>query len=129
MPTMTVHVTTTGSAGSASGDTTIEFPIPLGFIDAIELDYHGSAPATTDVTVVETDTNGLEQTILSVSDNNTDGTYYPRHKLHLGADGSELTNYGPFVVEGKLKVSVVQCDALTNAVIAKIRWFENASIR
>lgn len=129
MPTMTVHVTTTGSAGSASGDTTVEFPIPFGFIDAIELDYHGSAPATTDVTVTEVDTDGLEQTVLSVSNSNTDGTYYPRHTLHLGSDGSELAQYGPFVVEGKLKVSVAQSDALTNAVIAKIRWFENASIR
>lgn len=117
----TFKVTTTGSAGSATGSTDT-FDFPLSMIDAIEVDYHASAPATTDVVVAEA--QGLEQTVLSVADNKTDGTYYPRHALH-DADGAELSSVGAFVVEGPLTISVAGCDALTDAVTVRIKTVRN----
>lgn len=113
-----VNVTTTGSAGSASGtgDTT-----PLsGELISVHLDYHASAPGgTTDVTVTEL--GGAARTFLTRTNSATDGTFYPRVLLDDTA-GADLTAiYGTFAVAGhSLRVSVAQCDALTDAVVAYI---------
>lgn len=110
-----VNVTTTGSAGSAAGtgDT-----IPLfGELISVHLDYHASAPATSDVTIAEL--GGAARTFLTRTNTATDGTFYPRVLLDDTA-GADLTAvYGAFAVAGHaLRVSIAQCDALTDAVVA-----------
>jgi len=126
MPDLTIKVTTTGSAGSATGSAQSGFDLPSGsVIDAIGINYNGAAPATTDVTIAEAE--GLAQTLLTVTDNATDGTYYPRHALHdtTGVDSGQI---GIFAVEGPISVSVAGCDALTNAVEITIRYLHNRNL-
>ena len=116
-----VSVTTTGAAGSATGDATTVQPV-TGKLHAIYLDYDGSAPgATTDVTVSQAESPSA--TLLTVTDNATDGWYFPRQQVCNAAataltyDGTRTVNE-PFPVDGEITVAVAQSDALTDCVIA-----------
>jgi len=85
-----IPVTTTGSAGSASGTGTSELPI-RGWIDSIFVDYHASAPNTTLVDLDES--GGAGRKFLDLSAGNTDGVYRVRGKPHgtTGTAGSSDT--------------------------------------
>lgn len=117
-----VRVTTTGSAGSATGSATTadEFH---GFLHKVRIDYHASAPATTDLTLVETEAASL--TLLTLTNNNSDGTYLPREAVHDNAgtgvtyDGTRPI-YERSPVSGHLTVSLAQADALTDCVVVDI---------
>lgn len=118
-----VAVTTTGSAGSATGSGSTEYPVN-GKVYAIYLDYHASAPgATTDVTV--TMAEAPSATLLTVTDNATDGWYLPRQQVHSPAaagltyDGTRTVNEA-YPVAGKLTVAVAQSNALTACVTAYV---------
>lgn len=109
-----VDVTTAGSAGSATGSgQTLPLHGVLGFI---QVDYHGSAPGTTDVTISEV--GGAGRTILTLTNRNTDGIFYPNVSFTDSTGSAYATPaYGAFIVVGTtLQVSVAQCDALTDAV-------------
>jgi hypothetical protein len=89
-----------------------------GFLLDVFLDYHASAPATTDVTIAY-DTN--PGTIITViSNNKTDGIYVPRIQACDAAGAAIAGIYDRYVISGRLKVSVAQADALAPAVTA---WF------
>ena len=126
MPDYTLVVNTTGSAGSATGSKTTPALESGQVLEAIKVDYHGSAPATTDLVVSEV--GGLQQTLLTLTNTNTDGIYYPRHALHdaVGAEGSGLDL---FQVEGQLQVAVSGCDALAPAVTVTLRTLSGAQVR
>lgn len=121
MATYRVAVTTTGAAGSATGSAqTIDLPLGSWLI-GVRVDYHASAPATTDVTISETD--GLGQTLLTLTDNNTDGVYYPVTEI-CDDEGTAITgSYNMYAVEGPLTVAVAGCDALTDAVVVTIQTY------
>lgn len=108
-----IKVTTTGSAGSASGTTTS--PQIVGQILGLVVNYHASAPATTDITI-EGATTGLD--LYAKANANTDVFKVPGI-FGLGAAGSALagdvTPQKYCVAEG-IKVTLAQCDALTDAV-------------
>lgn len=109
-----IQVTTTGSAGSASGNTVDGFLVH-GYLMGVKVAYHASAPATTDVTITEN--NGLGRTILTLTDNNTTTVYNPQNLVNK-TDGTSAAVYWPFYLDGvNLKVAVAGCDALTNAVV------------
>jgi hypothetical protein len=111
-----IKVTTTGSAGSATGDATSELPIN-GVLWGVYLNYHASAPATTDVTIKAVLPDGVEITIFTLNNSATDA-YKPIRIANVDASNTALTTYDPFLFTGqKIKVSVAGCDALTNAVI------------
>lgn len=117
MITEPIRVTTTGSAGSASGTTDSTLPIS-GILVGVRIDYHASAPATTDVTITEL--NGLERTLLTVSNTNSDGVYYPFVELQ-DTSGAGQGNYAPQVLSSsRIRVSVAQADALTDAVVVTL---------
>jgi hypothetical protein len=105
-----VVITTTGSAGSATGSATVGVPNGCARLMAVDIDY-GAVPATTDVTVA-----GDRGTILTVTDANTDKTFYPRVPVQSTA-GADLTgrNEEAPIVEGTLTVSLAQADALATA--------------
>jgi hypothetical protein len=116
-----IPVTTTGGDGAATGDaSSVDVS---GRVLAVYLDYDGNAPATTDVTLAMAD--GPSENILEISNNKTDGWYYPRKQV-CESDGSALTYDGtyivaePYVVHGRLKLSVAQADALTDCVTAYV---------
>lgn len=123
----TLKVTTTGSAGSATGSATTGETIS-GRIVRVDLDYHASAPNTTDVTLAEA--NDLIATnIVNKENANTDTTIYPTVQLtdNTGTgrtyDGTRpVVDYYP--VSDELTLSVAQSDALTNCVVAEIYYEE-----
>jgi hypothetical protein len=84
---------------------------------AVKLEYHASAPNTTDVTLSEVGGGG--RTLLTVTNNNTSGSYYPtveaQDSAGAGISGVRL----PIALGGAgLKVEVAQSDALIEAVVA-----------
>lgn len=120
-----IGVTTTGSAGSATGSTTtVEFP-PGTLLECVKIDYHASAPATTDLTITEAE--GLQRDVLTLTDTNTDGTYYPRHGEH-DPDGTAGSGVGHFVIEGALTIALAQSDALTDAVLVTFQTMRNKDL-
>ncbi len=111
--TQTVAVATTGGAGVATGSAVSE--ACAGFLLDVYLDYHASAPATTDVTISHTDpTLG---TIASSTDNNTDTRLVPRDAITGGTDA-----FDRIPLTGTITVSVAQSDQLDPAVTATIRY-------
>lgn len=113
--TTKVAVTTTGSAGSATGSGTSE--LINGYLLDVYLDFNG-APATTDVTIAYATRGG---TILVASNGNTDALHQPL-KQASDAAGAAITGvYNPYVLDDKVTVSVAQCDALAPGVTAYIR--------
>lgn len=116
-----IVVNTSGSAGSASGTGTTPTPV-RGLIYAVKVDYNGSAPATTLVDLDET--GGLGQKILDLAAGNTDKVLYPRTAENQN-DGTALSHYTHYYVDGHyLTLSVANCNALTNAVIATVQVIE-----
>jgi len=117
-----IPVTTTGSAGSATGSAEGDI-IFRSKLHAVYLDYHGSAPATTDVTVKLT--NPVAATLLTVTDNATDGWYLPRKQVcseaaaALTYDGSNAIAEA-MPVAGKITVDVAGADELTDCVVAHV---------
>lgn len=113
-----VAVTTTGSDGEATGSGETELPVN-GKLYAVYMDYHATAPATTDVTIALTEPPSA--TILTLTDDKTDGWRFPREQAHSNA-GVGLTYDGTHVVveappvAGNLTVSVAQANALTDCV-------------
>ena len=114
--TIAIPVTTTGSAASATGSATSD--ALYGEIVDIYLDFHASAPATTDTTIAYADRGG---NILVVSNSATDALIAPRQKTVDSANAAITDSYGPFVVNGSLTVSLAGSDALTNALVAYVR--------
>lgn len=113
-PEVTVNVTTTGSAGSATGSGTSD--IIYGEIDAVFINYHASAPSTTVVTISES--GGAGRTILTAPAGNTDITYYPRLQPQDTVGSIIPGVQSRFFIGGrKLTVSVTASNALTNAAI------------
>lgn len=110
--TFPIKVTTTGSAGSAAGSADSD-PIN-GILRAIRVDYHASAPATTDLTVTEL--NSLGRTLLTKTDTATDDIVYPTVEADDAAFAAIADTVWPICIDGRVRVSVAQSNALAPAV-------------
>lgn len=120
--TYALNITTVGSAGAATGSATTARPVN-GRLIAVYVDYT-SQPATTDITLSVTHkaiaSSTLElsyaKTLLTLTNANTDGWFYPRQLLDDTA-GADLTAiYDSLPVDGYLSVLVAQGDAITDGV-------------
>ena len=112
-----VRVTTTGGAGvSAGSGTSHEL---FGYLESIYVDYHASAPATTDVTIAFATRGG---NILVLTNTNTDGLYCPVKQACDAAGAAVAGAYLNHVLNQPISVSVAQCDDLTDAVVVYIRY-------
>lgn len=120
MQTCQLAITTTGSAGSATGSATS--PIITGYIYDVYIDYHASAPNTTDVTIAYGTPAGGN--ILAKANSATDARYVPRQATCDNA-ASALTWYEQFYINGTFTIAVAQCDALTDAVTVTVRYDDN----
>ncbi len=114
-----ISVTTAGVAGSALGSAIKA--VPRGKVKAIYIDYHGSAPATSDVTIkslADSTGNPPDVTILTRSNSATDGWFYPKVQKHDNAGAAITGDYDdPVVHGGVLSVAVAQADALADCVV------------
>lgn len=120
----TVSVTTTGANGSATGAANTTNPI-FGKVLKIRLNYHASAPATTDVTISEWAEGVSWETIHTETDSATDVTRYPRRAVENNAETTVTYDgtrpiYEPYVVCGYVRVAVAGSNALTGAVVVDI---------
>jgi len=117
-----VRVNTTGAAGSALGQA--DSPVLHGFLLDIFLDYHASAPAgTTDVTISFKNRGG---NVLAVANAATDALFTPRVKPVDNANAAITNAHDRFPLNGPLTVAVAQCDQLTDAVVAYIRYLRRS---
>lgn len=111
-------ITTTGDAGLASGSGSI---VLEGDVEWIYIDYHASAPATTDVTIAYSSTPPGGN-ILAVSNIATDALYFPRATCVNNAASAITNSFTKFPVWGPVSISVAQCDALASAVTVYIGY-------
>jgi hypothetical protein len=112
-----VAITTTGVAGSATGNADSE-PI-RGEILGVFLKYT-TQPGTADVTIKAT--SPADYNLLVVTNGNTDGYIALRAKPVDNANTAITNAHAPFAVAGKVNVAVAQGDAATDALIAHIFW-------
>jgi hypothetical protein len=111
----TIKITTVGGAGVAVGSENI---IPIkGFLLDLYLDYHASAPATTDVTI----SDPIFGNLVVKSNNNTDIWIAPR-KQTVGVDAADTGLYDLIPIHEYLTISVAQADAITDCLVATVRW-------
>lgn len=113
-----VAVTTTGSAGSASGNA--DSGKFAGEILGFWIDYHASAPAgTTDITI----TDKLSGQTLYAKTNSVTDVFIPLRVFALDKAGSALaSDVSPqcYAVGGGINVAIAQCDALTDAAVVYV---------
>lgn len=114
LKTYSAAITTTGSAGSATGTGTFSVTVP-GYLEWIYLDFHASAPATTDTTIAFASTPPGGN-ILVVTNSATDALYYPRGGAVSNAAAAITNSHVMIPVAGTINISLAQCDALTAAV-------------
>lgn len=123
--TFALAVTTTGSAGSASG-TAVSPAFPNG-ADVLRVywDYHASAPATTDAALYDTTLGATLGAIDALANSVTDAVRYPRVDNFHNTSGASLsaneaTEEYHVPAGGTLTASLAQSDALTNAAICYV---------
>ncbi|MBU2099596.1 MAG: hypothetical protein KKD00_12595 [Gammaproteobacteria bacterium] len=100
---------TTTTGGVATGTT--ETPV-LGKLYAVDM-VDGDLADGVDTTFTYTNPEGVSKTLLTLTDWNSDRTYYPRDQVH-GNDGAALTLDGTRIaydlplVAGKITATVAQ---------------------
>ena len=110
-----ISVTTTGLAGAAVGDAQTDRALE-GFLYAVQIDYHASAPATTDLVISEP-TAGI--TILTRANTSTDGMFYPRVEV-CGPTGAGATLYDLVPIMDFVKVAIAESNALTGCAVVTL---------
>jgi hypothetical protein len=100
-----ISVTVAGSAGSATGSTTSERPLN-GRVLAVHIDYT-SQPATADVTIISTQPT---QSILTISNANTDAWFYPRVEMDTLTGTAATGVYDAIPVAAYINVAVAGGD-------------------
>lgn len=124
--TFALAVTTTGTAGSATG--TAVSPVFVNGCDVLRVywDHHASAPgATHDVSLYETALGATLGAIDALANSVTDAVRYPRlDNFHTAAGASmsanEVTEPYHIPAGGTLTAAVAGSDALTNAAICYV---------
>lgn len=120
-----VAVTTVGSDGSATG-TGVTEDVIKGRVVRVDVNYHASAPGTTDLTLTQTNEDQAVS-IVSLTDQKTDKTVYPTVQLtDNGGTGRTLEGSEPLVdyypVADTLTVTIGGCNALTGAAVLEIYY-------
>lgn len=109
----------------ASGDGT-GYSVPFkGDIQEVEYDYNASAAAGTDLTLTLDNTAGTQ--VLTLTNNNSDGSKKPRAQVHDAADGSDAGVYDWIYNDGYRVKGVVDeagSSALSPCVTVTITYRE-----
>lgn len=116
------RITTTGSAGSATGSA--ELGTGPGVLRFIKADYHASAPATTDVTLTDGDGGTTKLTLgNTATDIAIRAVAMPGVDEANGAIAATDGTAGGIFFRNGVTVEVAQSDALTDALVLDL-WFE-----
>ena len=100
--TYTIDITTAGTAGSATGSGTTSRPVN-GMIAAIKIDFTSQA-STADTTIVD----GHGQPILTLTNVNADGWYYPHPEIHDNTGAAVNKQTCPYAVDSYVTASIAQ---------------------
>ena len=112
-----IKVSTTGSDASATGS--LVTALPYCELLAAYLNFHASAPASTDTTL-SSPGDPVAVTLLTVTNSATDAWYYPGIQMDDNS-GSAITGaYIPTIIHGNLLTELAGCDALTDALTMTI---------
>ena len=113
-----VSVDTTGGDGAATGSGTIAIPM-VGYVEWVHINYHATAPNTTDVTVAYGATLPGGN-VLAKANSATDALFFPRATCVDSAAAAITDSHEKFAVAGDLTVTVGGCNALTGAVVVTV---------
>lgn len=116
-----LKVTTSGSAGSATGAATTNVPEGLfGFLYSIVIKPNVSGWAgTTNITVTEV--GGPARTLLTLTAKSSAAASYPLRIAEVGSTGTPLATYAPLALAGsQITVALAQANAQTPALEV---WF------
>lgn len=113
----TLKVTTTGSAGTATGESSLA--LPIGRLVGLYLNFHASAPSTTD-TIISSPGNPASKTILTLTNINTDAWYFPKEQDDNDVGAAVSGSYSDPLIHSNLLIALAQADALTDALEATI---------
>lgn len=114
-----IRVTTTGGAGVAAGTGVTEKPVN-GLVHGVFLNFHASAPATTD-TILRTKGNSAPSyNLVTVTNSATDVFHALATGLVNTAAAAITDSHRPWPVADHLEISVAQADALTDCVVAHV---------
>lgn len=104
-----------GGNGAATSNKTSSTVIS-GFIAAIHVKYNDAPPATTDVVIATAGNTGPAMTLLTLTNKNTSGWFYPRitAQTALGVDSASNTDSQFPVICDNLKVTIDGADAADN---------------
>ncbi len=117
-----INCTTTGAAGSAAVTARSSRPIS-GKIVALFVDWHASAPATSDITItIESDDDHPAIDVYAKTNSVTDAWVYPYVQGTTTAGVAIAGVYQPVAGEGVVKVIIAESDALTNAAIVYVYY-------
>lgn len=108
-------VAVAGEDGSAVGSGLTQRPVN-GFIEAIKVTYTDQ-PGTCDVTITE---RASGQAILTLTDANTSGWFYPRAQIDTPAGAAIADQYGKIAVDDHVNVAVEDGDAGSVAIVIKV---------
>lgn len=125
---MTLEIVKLAVTTDASGDgSTADITARMGYVVAIGLDFSASAAAGTDTTITIASPDGPAQTILAVTDSNSDGWFYPRGSAVTTANAAITDSHVAIPISGVLTATVAQGGAtVTNCVSAYIYLDTNA---
>ncbi len=115
---LTLALTTTGTTGAAAGAGTFG-PFYAGELHAVYLDY---AAVTSVTNVILTQSENPQQALLTVSDNATDGWYFPRNTAVDSAGAAVISTAGvfSFPVVSLLELEVSSSTPTASAVTAYV---------
>lgn len=113
--TVQLKATTVGGAGAAVGSA--RKGISPTKLVGIQINYHGSAPGTTDI-VLKNVLGGVESTLLTKANNATDIPLQALTNNPIDNTASAVADADVSPpVSGELLLEVDECDALTDAVV------------
>lgn len=119
MKLITITVTTTGAAGAATGTGATERPV-VGFVHGVYLNWHASAPATTDTTLRTKGNSAPSYNLLVVSNSVTDAFFATAGSPVNSANAAITDAHVPWPVADYLELAIAESDALTNAVVGHV---------
>lgn len=115
--TFTLTVTTTGGAGAAVGSAVTTESVD-GFLLDMYVNYHASAPGTTDIIVKQTDRT---ENLYAKANSVTDVHVAPRMSTVTTAAAAITDSHDLIPINGTITASLAESDALTGAVVVTVR--------
>lgn len=100
----------TGKAVGADGVATVNVDTQrlTGTIRGVGVKYNGDKPATADLTIKGKGTTCLTKPIITITDGNTDGWFFPHEVIDTVAGAEVAGVYTPIVIDDIVNINIAQ---------------------